>query len=368
MLPARDAFTLYVTLENGPRMVASRDGTVSTAQMKTSATGMQTAGPLRLGPTAGYDGLCFGIGGFTYQTIEVRWSAAGITGTVKGTAEYITGDVVQAVPFTGTLTGTPDRTPPTASFAGTAHHPLDRVALQFSEALAAGTSASLVAPDGSKIALQTDGTPNPARFFTPGPLRAGTSYRIDIQPELADLSGNTGDPATLPMLTTTNVPLVPEDGFEGSTAPLLAGATIAGAPEIPPLAGGRSLLFPPRGPSTFPATRFTARLAVSPTDRVVRATVRMIVTNKNWRAPQTHLTLTTLGGARSSAMLPEAADPLSCDPAVTGTGCYAAPVSLEIPLPATGAGEVMVDVDRELGCGLPPPPEPGFLLDDLRVE
>jgi hypothetical protein len=48
--------------------------------------------------------------------------------------------------------------------------------------------------------------------------------------------------------------------------------------------------------------------------------------------------------------------------------CFSDPVILALPLPSISGNEVLIDVKRVAGCGLPPPPEPGFLLDDLRVE
>jgi hypothetical protein len=326
---------------------------------------------LRLGPTAGFDGLCDGVGGITYESIELTRTAAGVAGQVKGTAEYIRGDVLVALPFIGTLTGVPDRTAPSASFGAGPQHPVDRAILRFTEALAEGTRASLVGPDGTAIPLAGDAAGAfPAWFSTRRPLRAGASYRVKVEPGFVDLAGNAGNAAALPILTTTDVPLLPEDGFEGTTAPLLAGgASVVGAPDISPLSGARSLLFPPRALTTNFQVRFTARLAVAAADRTVKATVRMYVGgDRRWRDAQTRVTVSTLDGMTSAVKLPAAVDPLTCDPANPQGPCFSDPVTLELPLPGTGAGQVLIDIDRVLRCGLPPPPEPGFLLDDLRVE
>jgi hypothetical protein len=150
--------------------------------------------------------------------------------------------------------------------------------------------------------------------------------------------------------------------------PFLNAAEVVGAPTAPPIAGARSLLFPPREFSSRTSARFTARLAVAPADRVLRATVRMVVGDRTWRRASTVIRVAIPGGQQSTAMLPEAVDPLTCDGQGMAARCYAAAVPLEIPLPALGAREVLVDVNRQSTCGLPPPPEPGFLLDDLRVE
>jgi hypothetical protein len=368
-LPASDRFTLYVDTDGGrPRLVASRGGVVGLAALARMGDGWGTTEDLRLGPAADVGGACSGFGSFRYRIEDIRFDSGGVTAAVHGSGSYVQGDVVAEVPFVGTLAGTRDHSPPIATFRVPTPHPMDQVRVLLSETLPGGLRAALLADGGLRVELDGDiSSPDTfkAAFWSKIALRPATSYRLAIEPALVDLAANV---STAPAITVTTaaVPLIPEDGFEGTTAPLLQGAAaIVDASKAPPIAGARSLLIPPISASR--SARFSARLAVEAGDRFVRATLRPALSQRTWRMFYTGIRLAARDGAPVTRMLAEAADPVTC----TGSGateqCYAAPVPLEIPLPAGTTGEVMIDVNRDLGCGLVPP-EPGFLLDDLRVE
>jgi hypothetical protein len=372
-LPATDSFTLFVTTEGQPRLVASRQGRVSVSPLAREAAGWRTTRNVLVGPTAGYDGLCNGFGTFTYERIEgLAFTASGITATVHGTASYITGDVVQALPFTGALTGKPDVTPPAVTFTVAKPHPLDGVMAVLSEAAPLATTARLEAADGTRVALKGEpATEDPfqTRFWSPTPLRPDTRYTLVFEPPLVDLAGNPGSTAAV-TVTTAAVPLIPEDGFEGSTPPLLQnGAEIADASKAMPITGARSLLVRPGAPGLGQGTaRFSARLAVAAGDRFVRASVRPVLArNSAWTQFRSPFRIAAGNGAPVMHRLADAAPPITCPTANPADPCYAAPATLEIALPAGATDEVIIDLERVDNCG-PPLPEPGFLLDDLRVE
>jgi hypothetical protein len=369
-LPGSDSFAIYLDTGGEPRLVASRDGSVAISRLVADGGGWRTSEFLRLGRTAGYDGACQGYGAFTYESIELRVQGEGVVGTARGRVEYLVGDVAFAVPFMGTLSGTADRTPPAARFDNATPHPLDPVIVTFSEALAPGTTVSLLAPGGMRIEMMGDGlSPYQARFHAQGPVDQGTQYTLVVVPSVTDASGNTGDAAALPAITTAAVPLLPEDGFERGSRPLLSGAAeMVNAAAAPIPDDYHALLFRPRVSSLGDRARATARLTVAPGDTVVRAMLRPVVAARQWRQFQTQIVLYAPGAEPTRTMLADAADPLTCPGASPESDCYAAPVELEIPLPRTGIQEVMLDVNRVPWCGLPPPPEPGFLLDLLRVE
>jgi hypothetical protein len=369
-LPQTDRFSLFFTDEARPRLVASRDGTVGTSELTPSANGYRTQGAFAVGPGVGPDGPCMGFASFTYQRAELSWSSTRLAGTVSGHAEYVMGDVIYRHSFTGTIGGTPDREAPSGQLHSlTAYrrdvaHPMDGAVLELSEAVGPGGQAALVAPDGSTIPLEARRTGlYAASFFTGARLQPATSYRAMVMPA-ADLAGNAA--GTWPTLTTQPVPLIPEDGFEGDAAPLLEGAQLVGADRAPPITGSRSLLFPPRQNTGGFNARFSARLALSPGDRLLRAKVRVVVDNPQWTQEEIFLGVHGASADPLWIRMPDATG-ASCEPA-GASPCYTPAADLELPLPATSATEVLVDLNRRVACGFPPPPAPGYLIDDLRIE
>jgi hypothetical protein len=87
-----------------------------------------------------------------------------------------------------------------------------------------------------------------------------------------------------------------------------------GADQAPPIAGARSLLFPPREQVGGNDVRFSARLAVTPGDRVLRAKVRLVVSNPSWRQEFISLGVYGAGPQPLWLRMPAATSETPCEP------------------------------------------------------
>jgi hypothetical protein len=79
----------------------------------------------------------------------------------------------------------------------------------------------------------------------------------------------------------------------------------------------------------------------------------------------------SVGGMATSAAIKAETTPYTPFQPPDQTTMYLGPkATAEIPLPVGAAGEIVIQrvVPVFTGCGLPPPPFPGLILDDLRVE
>jgi hypothetical protein len=202
-----------------------------------------------------------------------------------------------------------------------------------------------------------------------------------------DLAGNPG--TALPKLI-TNVapPLVPQDGFESAGA-TLGGVHIIDASTLPPISGKKSALVTGRlgSLSNLPiddSFHMALRLAVKPTDRVVRFALRPIASlGRSADTRGTLIRVAVPGGTITVATLPQEED-LKIEQSLSGVP-YASKAwfgdvrTVEVPLPPDATSQVIFDfaisasgAALENGiitsaCGLIPAPA-SYLVDDLRVE
>jgi hypothetical protein len=367
-VPARDVFTIHIA---DRKMVASRDGSVTITAIEPAGASWRATATITFG-TVAFIGDCQRVR-VSYEELVLTADGAGLRGTVRGAVSgLVDGDVERRAPFRGTFTAIPDRDPPrfVPDYNGRPH-PLDfAIAVSVSEALPVGTTARLEGNDGSRVALSVaDPAEPPARFVVQGPLAQGVTYRMVVEPRVVDLAGNAAAAGDLPGVSTLAIPLVPEDGFEGTTAPFLqAPAAIVGADAHAPITGQRSL-FIPRQPGWGTTFRVSARLKVNPGDRFVRATVRLI-TGPSGIMPLTAsfpMSLIGPGGIRASVGQIEVKPPLAPMASPFGSTVWGAAQTVELALPAGIGDEVLVDIHRPAFCGLGSPPD-GALIDDLRVE
>jgi hypothetical protein len=359
--PTEARFIIF--LDGQGMLIGSHGGGVGAVPIAAQGGGWKTRGRLTLGPGLG-DGRCFGLASLAFDEMEIIREGANLRGTVRGSAWLLSGDAIRGQPIQGTFTAVPDRAPPVLSILPAKPHPADPFEVRVSEALPAGTTVKVVAADGTSRALEPKGELGRqpvARFGLDGILGWSPGLRLVVEPALADLAGNTAPEGALPAIDPVAVPLLPEDGFEGETAPYLSGG--ARLEREVALAGTRSLYFPAIGTGTERGGRVSLRLAVAPGDSVVRATIRAVLPREGMERFDLPLVATT--GPRSWSRL--MAMPVKTPLERVGTRLLSAPQTIEIPLPIANATEVMLDLQRHEGCG-PPFEAAGAIIDDLRVE
>jgi len=361
--PAEQDFAAFVDLRSDPpRLVVSQDGAVGEAPLQRLPDGWQAMDEAVLKTTVPSDVPCLNHRALHFSTLQLLREGEGIRGTATGRIEFSVGDIIQTVLFDATLAGAPDRRPPVARIESAPVHPADELRVRLSEAVPAATTVRLVGPDGSERMLKPAGdfARQAALFVLEAPVGVLRGHRLVFEPALTDLAGNTG--AAPPPLDSLAIPLLPEDGFEGASGPLLSGrARLVDGSVYPPVAGRRSLYVPAPAYAAG-ESRATLRLAVAPGDTVVRATVRAILAPDD-RYLNFGLQLIGPGGTRVALPATEVKGPIT----VVGGVSLGAPQPIELPLPAGSADEVIVDVWVGPGCGFFVG-GPGALLDDLRVE
>jgi hypothetical protein len=284
-----------------------------------------------------------------------------IRGSFEGGVYLMAGDTAREEKTTGTLVGTPDLEPPIATLLGPPRA-ADALSVTISEPLAADTKVVLVSPDGTRRPLERqDVSGRLLAFSLPEPLGLAPA-RLVFEPPLVDLTGNLG-PAEL-SIEPVPLPLLPEDGFEGPTAPLLSGEARFADKEYLPISGARSLLVPSHGHDGW----ISFRLAVAPGDQVIRAKVRAIRPQPGTTSIYSPVTLAGAHGGSRLYLL------MMIDQPIQRVGSHwEGPVQeIELPLPPGTEGEVVVDIQRAVDCsqqgGLSGPSNDLLLLDDVRVE
>jgi hypothetical protein len=193
-------------------------------------------------------------------------------------------------------------------------------------------------------------------------LKPGAEYTVTAE-GLVDFAGNAGTPpAPRRVAAIAPAPLVPEDGFEQATGPSLGGASVVTANAI---TGTKSLYFGFSGAPSLggvaPGGSLLVRLALQPSDRVVRFSYRIVGFDKEAAGPATFATIGSVGGQIVSQSIPYGGlYPLG--------DVYLGPVELlVVPLPADAAGEIVVGLATQFTCGSVAHPG-AMLVDELRAE
>lgn len=226
----------------------------------------------------------------TYDWIAITPTPIGCVGQAAGRYDWNATDVLYTIPFDATIAGVPDQVGPVLSAVGPTRdvlHPLDQVGVMANELLPAGTTAHLVASDGSHIptvALPSDSSdgsidptvtvPSDSVFGVSGfmlkerGLAFASTYSLGLPPSFVavDLAGNISFP--MPSFTTMPGPgLLAQDGFETAVDALLGGkVAVVDSTTLPIPAGTKALRFSPTnslvGEQWSCDDRFTARLSV----------------------------------------------------------------------------------------------------------
>jgi hypothetical protein len=369
-VPERHDFTLRLLPGAPARLIVGRNGVAVAADLRALGPGQwETTAPLALPVNAA--SACGASA--RYDRFAIAASADVLTGTASGHLDVIQGDVVFGFDATLAMTGARDVVPPLLTAVAPDADPLAGFFLAASEPLPATSQARLTAGGEivplvaiTPVADLVTGFDKPSRA-----LRYGTTYQLVVQP-WQDLAGNAGGP--LPGLRTRAAPpQIAEDGFEAAgTSP--GGGRLVDAATLPPITGVRSLLvgaLSGYGGGGAPGeTRFTARLAVSAGDRVVKLALRAASSLEGTLSSYgTTLRVAVPGGAVAGATFPttEATTPQQVGANRVFLGALR---TVELPIPAGAAGEVVFDLsvgDLGAGCGLAPPGA-AYLVDDLRAE
>jgi hypothetical protein len=301
-------------------------------------------------------------------------------GTATGTVAVSCGDCFFNVPVTATLTGAPDVTAPSllAGDGSAPSGPFDDFQVFTSEPLPATATASAVAGDGSRVALEPLLTktepPLVLGFAKPDVVLApGQGYAID-EGGLVDFAANAGDAtAPLRLATFSAAPLVPQDGFESTTGQTGDGAVIVRAGPLAPIAGGASVYLgnagAPMPGGVPPGTTLLVRLARAPGTTKVTFTYREVMPGATTEFGYAgRVQVGSVGRAvATSGPLPQPK---------TGTtqtwGAATVSVSdlgtMDLALPADATDEVVFAITATtFDCG-PFLTGAGLLVDDLRVE
>jgi hypothetical protein len=308
--------------------------------------------------------------------LTVRLAADGtLTGAGEGTGTTYYGDAGQSAPVAASLVGGPDVLAPALTVVtnGAADDPFSALTVSSPEALPSGVFPRLLGPDG----LDAPFTPAASNgdfavtFYGPALFRGyGRAYAVAVD-GIADFAGHAATAAGATSFTTRPAPpLVPEDGFESASGPSLDAAQVLSGAEAPTITGARSLYIPPMGaPYAQPrVTRLALRLAVAPGDTVVRFAYRVV--NASGSRVLSFVLVGDGGTYAHTTLVNE-----STEPPTTATLPDGEQVSLgavataELPLPTDVGSEVIVTEQVQgYGLGLPSPPVPGIIIDDLRVE
>jgi hypothetical protein len=366
-------FTIVIDADAADAIVGDA-GTASLLSFtRTSATTLSFQGPIGFSSGAGDSGW-----GVTYGEMTIASAAGGgLTGTAEGTAYSYSAssDVGQMATVTAVLAGVPDAMPPvlTVSRDGAEDDPFSSLTMTASEPLSPGVRPVLAA---GGVSLPLDLPSNASAAFNHdfyGPrtlLRYEQSYelRADGITDFAGLPASGGATFT----TRAAPPLVAEDGFESATGTTLGGAQVLTGPGAPTLSGASSLYIPPINGSGFGGnrgrmTRLALRLAVTAGDTVVRFGYRLVT--PSWIAGVLNIYVASEGGKINGMQIGSNSSTSTTSATIPGQGDVSLGplMTAEIPLPADAGSEVVVLESAWTG-GTPPPPVPGLIIDDLRVE
>lgn len=371
--PPRYWFTVHMDPANA-RLVAGLDGETVTVPLKLDGGAWSITAPFSLPANAVMSTYCQGKGtrSVRYETLVFKDRPDAFDGTVAGRYEgYRERDILYSARFGGTLAGSRDVTPPTLAFGSLTGapfvraHPFDPISARAGEPLPPATGVTIVAPSGPSLLLGSAGTAEAvARFTGSFVLGFGTSYDAVVAPAFVDLDGNAGAPPSF--ITIDDPGFLADGGFEGEINAYLSGGwkAIDESGALPPIAGKRSLLLPPRV-----GGRLTARMHVPAGAKQVRLTIRQVSLDP---PDGVYFEGTIRVGAPSGKPVevphPEPVGPfeeMEGEPFSTWT--VSAPAPVEIPLPTGTTDEVDIDIEEFTPCH-PSAPRTGLLIDDLRVE
>jgi hypothetical protein len=293
----------------------------------------------------------------------------GLEGTGSGTFSHVLGDVQFDHPFTVTLTGIPDQTPPELVIEGDpeALNVLDRLRIVASEPLHPDTRAVLRHGDTRILMDRSPGDDTYVRSFTTGVLLPfGTELSIQIDPAPTDLAGLVSESVPTSVRTMAGPGIFAEDGFEGDLAAVLGGAAVVpGVGTVPAIAGARSLL-------VEPGDRLTMRVPLTGGETHLRFQVRVLAGDfGNTGCSQTELRAGFPGLDPASDVHDVHIPPAEGPGEATGDERWAVAspvINVELALPARAAGELIFNAYEQPRMPGLPCPDQAFLIDDLRAE
>jgi hypothetical protein len=311
----------------------------------------------------------------SYDELTITVGDTAVAGTGKGTVTVIFGDVGSPAAADMSLTGSLDTVPPSVTFFGTSLvNPLFGTGLGLSEPIPPGATAELRTAGADPIALvpilSSDGRVL-SGFRTPAVvLRYGVQYEM-FTSGLLDFAGNPASHNGPFKFTTRDAPpLVAEDGFESAPDGPLGGALVISGAGAPVLAGSKSMLLPAL-PEFGTASSLYLRIALGPGDQVVRFSYRVVALSASGYVLSPTLLVGAVGAGTGALMLaPETGPFTSSEIPNQPTMFVGAVKTAEIPIPAGSTGELVIEraATSSAGCGLPPPPAAGLIIDDLRAE
>jgi hypothetical protein len=371
--PRAQTFTVFVDAQ-ALRLVAGAHGYGAASGLaRDAATGaFATDGVVAVrGP---FSGSCDGVAEVEYDELEFEVVGRRLTGTGRGLARFVTGDIRWSAPMTAVLAGALDEAAPVVAPAAETIEPMGQSFFAASEPLGE-SAASLIGAEGDVFALGAEIYDGPPMFTTgfvrsPLMLNWGTTYEVTTE-ALVDLAGHAGMRASRPTVhTPPSPPVIAEDGFESATGGTFGGAAVvSAASRIEALAGTKSLAighgvghpFLTVGPT------FTARLAIQPGDTVVRFAARVATP---FDAPAGFEGEVRVGvpGREVSVIKDVSATEVSPAPVSSGAPIYMGLLrTIEVPLPLGAVGEASVQIaSRAVGCGSRY--ASALIIDDLRVE
>ncbi|HXU05250.1 MAG TPA: hypothetical protein VN903_30030 [Polyangia bacterium] len=330
-----------------------------------------------------------GSSSVSYQTMDVTIGSSGaLSGVARGRGTSLPTDTdfgFNSVVLSMSLAGVPDTQPPgfeSDFFKGAPVDPLTSLTLIATEPLPPETRLALVDLRGDRIELAPPDTQLTAAFsFFPAEARMwryDDLYRLSFD-GVVDFAGNLWPPGTTTAFMTAAPPvLVPEDGFESATGATLAGAQVLSGAGAPTITGGCSLYIPSL-PSQLVAgpraaiTQLALRIALDPADTVLRFAYRSVGQTNNGAGAlgEPYYSLGSEGGPIASATLGADGGPTTIVSLGQGQVSVGPIMTAEFALPAGAASSGQLTLVRRVRAsagGLPAPPIPGLIIDDLRAE
>lgn len=381
--PSRHDFTLRLDPAAGTVLIGGAGTAVRAAVTSSDGRTFRTNAVLTAPVPAPF--ACGGIATARYDSFSITIDSDTLVGSASGRMEVIVGDVGRTYDVTLAMSGRRDDVSPSFGPDLTNVDPLDGLILPASEPLPPGATARLglsgVAVDLIPMVAPAQGGWDAGApmgsigvvmgFRKPDQALAyGATYRLTVAPA-EDLAGNVA--TAFPTISTVAPPaMIAEDGFEGAGT-AAGGAPIVERPLLPPIAGSRSAVVAAQDVASTvlraqPA-RFTARLVLQASDRVVRLSVRPL-TVYGGSAPAT-LRVAVPGGPIVTQQLPTIGSMRTMHTVPGGPVVSLGPVQqIEVALPAGARDAVVVDVrgsNPGTSCGLFPP-SASYLIDDVRAE
>jgi hypothetical protein len=374
-LPATNGFTLVLD-PDASRAIAGGNGFGAVVGVtSTDGRTFRSTAPFAVGddPSA-----CTSVGNVMYQALEVTITGGSLAGTASGIAVVSCGDCSFNVPFSASLSGTADTTPPTLRASGPPpSNPFDLFNLVTSEPLPATAVARLVADDGAAIDLVpqiVDGTvPLIVGFSKPDVvLRAGQGYVVafDGLVDFAGLTDPTGPPLRLSSFPAA--PTVPEDGFESATSDTLGGALVMTGGPLPAIDGNTSIYIGGGGAPGLDLSTgrsLMVRLERQPGDTTLRFSYRVVA----FQILPTFYGVLRVGseGASTGPPVNGIVDQSSATEMLTVSGrtvFATVPAEMDVALPADATGTVLLVLGPNRSACSEPSTGEGLLIDDLRLE